>query len=204
MTDKPETIYVWFDTEYTNLDLEEAALMQVAALITDSRLKRLLPPEQDIRLTLRLPESGRISPWVKENLPDLVKACMGHETIDIVEADARLAAYVRTALATRTAGHREYQLILAGNSVQMDWRLAQRFLPNFLSHLHYRLLDVTAFKLEWNRREHKRSFTKENPADIAKYFPDARLSEAGARHDAYYDIQASIAELAFYRLYMFR
>jgi oligoribonuclease (3'-5' exoribonuclease) len=106
--------------------------------------------------------------------------------------------------------------VLAGNSVHTDWWLARRFLPLFSSRLHYRHLDVTALKLEWQRLHPDvesgascssieascLSFEKENPEIIRRYFPEAVLSGAGSRHDAYYDVQASIAELAFYRRFL--
>jgi hypothetical protein len=67
--------YVWFDTEYSSLEMEEAALLQVAALITDSSLRRVLPREQDVRLIIRPQEGTKLSPWVERNLPGLVRAC---------------------------------------------------------------------------------------------------------------------------------
>ena len=204
---KMETLYVWFDTEYSTLDIEDARLLQVAALITDSRLKRVLPREQDISLIIRIAESESVSPWVEEHLPELVKACRSTEAVGISEADARLAAYVQAALGTLTGcgpGTEKERPVLAGNSVQYDWRLAQRFLPSFFRTLHYRLLDVTALKLEWKRLRRRKTFEKENPADIRQYFPEAVFPEEAGRHDAYYDIQASIAELAFYRRFMLR
>ncbi|MBN1663210.1 MAG: hypothetical protein JW943_06390 [Deltaproteobacteria bacterium] len=76
-------------------------------------------------------------------------------------------------------------------------------MPRFLSRLHYRHLDVTAFKLEWKRRRPDSEFDKDDPTLIKKYFPEAVLPVAG-KHDAYYDVQASIAELAFYRAHLFQ
>jgi oligoribonuclease (3'-5' exoribonuclease) len=38
---------------------------------------------------------------------------------------------------------------------------------------------------------------------IRRYFPEAVLPDSFSRHDAYYDVQASIAELAFYRRHLF-
>ena len=72
-----------------------------------------------------------------------------------------------------------------------------RELPGFASRLHFRILDVTALKLEWTHRGGK-AFEKETPDQIRAAFPAADL-EGDARHDAYYDAQASIAELAHYR-----
>lgn len=202
-SDNTDKFYVWFDTEYSDLELETASLLQVAALITDSSLKRVLPPEQDVRLTILLPDEAVLSPWVEQNLPDLVKACRSPEAVNIDEADMRLADYV-DAVAGLPAERESQRPVLAGNSLHADWWLARRFLPRFLSRLHYRHLDVTAIKLEWMRLHPGVEFEKENPEIIRRYFPEAALPVAGSRHDAYYDVHASIAELAFYRRFLFR
>jgi oligoribonuclease (3'-5' exoribonuclease) len=226
MSERPgnaDRFYVWFDTEYSDLELETAWLLQVAALITDSSLKRVLPPEQDVRLTIRLPDAAALSPWVEQNLPDLVQACRSPAAVSIDEADMRLAGYVDAAVGLPTprenqrpvlAGYvdaavglptpRENQRpVLAGNSLHADWWLARRFLPRFLGRLHYRHLDVTALKLQWMRLHPGMEFEKEDPEIIRRYFPQAALPESGSRHDACYDVHASIAELAFYRRFLF-
>lgn len=201
--DNTDKFYVWFDTEYSDLGLETAWLLQVSALITDASLKRVLPQEQDVRLAIRLPDEAVLSPWVEQNLPDLVKACRSPGAVSVDEADARLADYVDAA-AGFPAERENQRPVLAGNSVHADWWLVRRFLPRFLSRLHYRHLDVTAFKLEWQRLHPGVEFEKENPEIIHRHFPEAVLSASGSRHDAYYDVQASIAELAFYRRFLLR
>ena len=203
LSDNTDKFYVWFDTEYSDLELETASLLQVAALITDSSLKRVLPPERDVRLTIRLPDEAALSPWVVQNLPDLVRACRSPEAVNIDEADMRLAGYV-DAVAGLPAERENQRPVLAGNSPHADWWLARRFLPRFLSRLHYRHLDVTALKLEWKRLHPDVEFEKENPEIIRRYFPEAVFPVSGSRHDAYYDVHASIAELAFYRRFLLR
>jgi oligoribonuclease len=190
--------YIWFDTEYSDLDLEKAQLMQVAALITDTSLRRVVPERDDVILPVRLPAAERPSAWVEQNLPDLLIACRSASAVDLAEADYQLAAYVDAACGPPAQSERE-RPFLAGNSIHADWWLVQRFLPRFGSRIHYRHLDVTSFKLEWQRIHPDTEFEKENPSVIRQYFPEAALSAAGIRHDAYYDVQASIAELAFYR-----
>lgn len=190
-------LYAWFDTEYSSLDLEHAAILQVALIITDNSLKRVLPIEKDVCLAVRLSDDVEVSPWVRENLPDLVKQCRSTEACEISEIDNRLTAYV--AAAEKSSGNRTNEKpVLAGNSIHADWWLARRFLPNFLGRLHYRQLDVTTLKLEW-KRLHRKEFDKDKMENIVKWFPDANITAVGTRHDAYYDVQASIAELAFYR-----
>jgi oligoribonuclease len=201
--DIADLFYVWFDTEYSDLELDTARLLQVAALITDRSLKRVLPAEHDVRLTIRLPDEAALSPWVVQNLPELVKACRSAEAVEIEEADMRLASYV-DAVAGLPAEQENQRPVLAGNSLHADWWLARRFLPRFLSRLHYRHLDVTALKLQWMRLHPDVEFEKENPEIIRRYFPEAVLPVSVRRHDAYYDVHASIAELAFYRRFLLR
>ncbi|MCF7847345.1 MAG: 3'-5' exonuclease, partial [Kiritimatiellales bacterium] len=64
--------YVWFDAEFTSLELDQARLLQVAAILTDTDLRRITAPEEDINLFIRLDENEPVSPWVAENLPELV------------------------------------------------------------------------------------------------------------------------------------
>jgi oligoribonuclease len=195
-------LYIWFDTEYSGLELEDAYLLQVSALITDTSLRRVLSPDNDVKLTIRLPADKEPSSWVEENLSDLLAQCRSAKAVDVADADQYLAAYVDKA-AGPVHPKKDQRPVLAGNTIHSDWRLAQRFLPRFLSRLHYRHLDVTAFKLEWKRLHLDTEFDKENPLLIKQYFPEAILPAAG-KHDAYYDLQASIAELAFYRFYLFK
>lgn len=194
----PEGLRVWFDAEYTTLDLERAHLLQVAAVITDGDLRRVLPAERDLRLALRLPATAEVSPWVAAHLAEQVAASRSEAALEPGAADGQLARYVDDARAAAGGAGLE-RPVLAGNSVHADWWLARRFLPVFLGRLHYRHLDVTALKLEWFHRHPGGEFRKEDPARLRAFFPGAVLPPDGARHDAYYDVQASIAELAFYR-----
>ena len=197
------SFYLWFDAEYSNLEVESAVLLQVAALVTDTSLRRVFPREHDLRLVVRLPEGAKLSRWVEQNLPDLVKACRSSEAVDVAKVDDHLSAYVDS-LAGLSTNHEGHRPVLAGNSIHFDWWLVRRFLPRFLSRLHYRQLDVSAFKLEWKCLHPDETFRKENQEIIRSYFPEAVLHVSESRHDAYYDLQASIAELAFYRRHLFQ
>jgi len=194
-------IYLWFDTEFTTLDLERARPLQASLLITDHRLRRLLPAEDDVRVAIRLPPRARVSPWSRRHLKELLQVCRSSAAVTVEEADRRLAALVDRA-AGRPLRQESRRPVLAGNSIHADWRIAQRFFPRFAARVNYRHLDVTSLKLQWQARRNadpKDEFVKEDAALIRRLFPEASLERAGARHDAYYDVQASIAELAFYR-----
>ena len=196
------SLYVWFDTEYSDLELETATLLQVAAIITDTSLRRVVDRERDLSLAIRLPHGMGASAWVERNLPDLLKRCRSPGAVEMHEADRLLSAYVDAAQGPPSV-RKDERPVLAGNSIHADWWLVRRFLPQFLSRLNYRLLDVTAFKLEWKRLHPETEFQKENRELIRAYFPEATPTPAG-RHDAHYDVEASIAEMGFYRKHLLR
>jgi len=195
--------YIWFDTEYSDLNLETAQLLQVSALITDTSLRRAAPPGGDVTLPIRLPIGQKLSPWVERNIPDLVLACRSELAVDIADADNQLAKCVDAVVGPPAANEKD-RPFLAGNSIHADWWMIEHFLPHFRDRLNYRHLDVTSFKLEWQRIYPDIEFEKENSDTIREYFPDALVPTAGTRHNAYYDLQASIAELAFYRRHFLR
>jgi oligoribonuclease len=192
------TAYVWFDTEYSDLNLEGAHLLQVAAIITDADLRRLHTPEQDLKLYVRLPEHAPVSPWVEENLKDVLRICRSELALPLAEVEQGLLNLMDTCV-TLPGGEDKRRPILAGNSVHADWWLARRFLPKFLSRLHYRHLDVTALKLQWQDWHEGEAFDKDNLEVMRAYFPGQLVGVETGRHDAHYDVQASIAELNFYR-----
>jgi oligoribonuclease len=194
---KKTAAYVWFDAEFTSLNLDEARLLQVAAIITDTDLNRLAPPEEDLNLCIRLEEGEPVSPWVAEHLTGLVEKCRSDGAVSVEAADRQLADWLDRYGGT-PCDEMDRRPVLAGNSVHNDWFLMRRFLPNFASRLHYRLLDVSSLKIQWQDWFGGEPFDKEDAGLLNRFFPGGGLAEANA-HDALFDIKASMAELAFYR-----
>lgn len=197
---KKSTAYVWFDAEFTSLELEQASLLQVAVIVTDADLRRIAPPEADLNLYIRLGQGDEISPWVAEHLPTLVAQCRSEAAVSIEEADRQIAALLDRYCGTPCQEMAD-RPVLAGNSVHNDWFLMRKFLPLFGSRLHYRLLDVSTIKIQWQDWAGQPPFDKENVDLLNRYFPEADLPSANA-HDALFDIKASIAELAYYRAHL--
>ncbi len=197
---KTSTAYVWFDTEFTSLDLDEALLLQVSVMLTDKDLKRITPPEEDLNLYIRLPENAKISAWVQKNIPELIKKCRSTSAVPVEEVDEKLTAYLDRWCGTPTKTIQKRPL-MAGNSIHNDWMLSRKYFPVFTDRLHYRLLDVSALKIQWFDWVGGEEFKKDDPQTLKKYFPEADLNRLG-QHDAYYDIIASAAELAYYREHM--
>ena len=203
--------YCWFDTEYTTLDLEQAALLQVAVVVTDRDLTPCRPspapdlPQETLRrnglcATLAAPTGWEPSEFIREQMPDLVAGCRGSR-LSVADGDELLARYLDAVVGPPAESESE-RPVLAGNSIHCDWYLARRDLPAFSSRLHYRLLDASAFKSEWLTcygRDSADLLDKVNRDAVLVAFPEADLA-GGAPHDAYYDVQASIAELRWYRV----
>jgi oligoribonuclease len=198
MTEKDlSNIYLWFDTEYTSLSLERARILQVALVITDADLNRIAPAEQDFNRTVRVEAGERLDPWVEENLAELVKRCRSDEAESIESIDSLLDAYMEDLLGPCPDSVSKRPLI-AGNSVHADWALASKYLPSLIKRSHYRLLDVSGWKMVWKNDLGEFAFDKEKDDMIRAYFPGEFNSLTGA-HDAHFDVLASIAELNFYR-----
>lgn len=196
----PSTAYVWFDTEFTSLELDEAQLLQVSVMLTDKDLRRITPPEEDINVYIQVDERVPLSVWVQKNLPDLVKKCRSRSAVPVDEIDKKLTAFIDRWCATPTKTIKKRPL-MAGNSVHNDWILARRFFPEFVSRLHYRLLDVSTLKVQWLDLTDGEEFDKNDTQLVKKYFPEADLRRL-RQHDAYFDIVASAAELAYYRKHL--
>lgn len=202
-TEPPCPAYLWFDTEFTTLEFEHAQLLQVALIITTPELERLTPAQEDINLYIRPPDPAQLSPWVQENLQHVLRHCRGERAIAPAEVDERLCAAIDRCLGAPDPdiGRRP---VIAGNSVHADYYLSRRLLPGLLQRCHYRILDISALKLLWLRRTGAEPFDKEKPDLVRRYWPGARIEPDGLTHDAYYDVQASIAELAFYQRHLLR
>ena len=192
--------YLWFDTEFTSLNLEDSRLLQVAMVMTDSRLKRITPPEDDINLFVRIEPDFACDTWVEENLGELLSKCRSEEAISIEEIDVRLTDLVDRVLGP-TPREKVSRPVLAGNSLHSDWYLCRKFLPSLITRLNYRLLDVTSWKLYWKNSLGKAPFDKDSAELIQQYLPDG-FAVAGKQHDAHFDVLASIAEMSFYESHL--
>jgi oligoribonuclease (3'-5' exoribonuclease) len=145
-----------------------------------------------------IPPRLKLSPWHLENLGHVLERCRAPGAVKARELDDRIGRYIDRVAGPvpRTVTMRP---VLAGNSVHADLMIARRILPQLLRRIHYRILDVTTFKLEWKNHFRGGDFEKKTLTELRRYFPGCSIPDDGRPHDAYYDVNASIAELAFYR-----
>ncbi|MBB5117652.1 oligoribonuclease [Streptomyces eurocidicus] len=168
---------VWIDCEMTGLSLSDDALIEVAALVTDSELNILgdgvdivvRPPAEAL---VTMPEVVRQMHTASGLLAELDKGTT------LQDAEAQVLAYVREHVPEPGKAP------LCGNSVGTDRGFLTRDMPALESHLHYRIVDVSSVK-ELARRWYPRA-----------YFNSPKKS---GNHRALADIRESIAELRYYR-----
>ncbi|GGT55684.1 oligoribonuclease [Actinomadura citrea] len=172
---------VWIDCEMTGLDLRDDALIEIAALVTDSELNILdegvdvviKPPPESVTQMTKVVRDMHTTSGLLEALPG---------GVTLAEAEDIVLAYVR--------GHVKdaKKAPLCGNSIATDRSFLARDMPALDSHLHYRMVDVSSIK-ELARRWYPRV-----------YFASP---EKKGGHRALADITESIQELRYYRAAVF-
>ena len=179
--DRANDRIVWIDCEMTGLDLGQDALIEVAALVTDSELNVL---GDGVDVVIRPPDAAL------ETMPDVVRemhtssGLLDELTAGTTMADAQeqVLAYIR--------GHvpEPGKAPLAGNTVGTDRGFLARDMPELESWLHYRIIDVSSVK-ELARRWYPRA-----------YFAAPKKNGG---HRALADIRESIEEMRYYRAAIF-
>ncbi|KUJ69207.1 oligoribonuclease [Streptomyces albus subsp. albus] len=168
---------VWIDCEMTGLSLSDDALIEVAALVTDSELNIL---GDGVDIVIRPPAEALVS--MPEVVREMHTASGLLDELDggttLADAQQRVLSYIR-----------EYvpepgKAPLCGNSVGTDRGFLLRDMPELEAYLHYRIVDVSSVK-ELARRWYPRAYFNS---------PEKR-----GNHRALADIRESIAELRYYR-----
>ncbi|KAJ8275633.1 hypothetical protein COCON_G00073850 [Conger conger] len=181
-TDSMVQRLVWVDLEMTGLDIEKDQIIEMACIITDSNLNILA---EGPNLIIKQPDEllDGMSDWCKEHhgKSGLTQA-VRNSKISLQQAEYEFLAFIRD---HTPPGH----CPLAGNSVHADKKFLDKYMPQFMRHLHYRIVDVSTIKelcRRWFPEEYKLAPQKK------------------ASHRALDDISESIKELQFYRANVFK
>ena len=166
----PSSKLLWVDLEMTGLDPTSDRILEIAAIVTDFDFTELARYEsvvfQPEEVLAGMNEWSR-STHTASGLLDRIKAGPNEQHV----------AHEFAQFITENFG--DEPAVLAGNSIHQDRRFIREWWPEVESLLHYRMMDVSAWKIIMQSKYHKIFGKKET-------------------HVALSDIEESIAELKFY------
>ena len=143
---------LWVDLEMTGLSPEKDRILEVAAIATDWDLNELDIFTEVVFVDEALMRERMVGPFWEENRETFEALMAQNETgkpTEEVEQD--LLKFVR-----KNFGEVIY---LAGNSIHQDRKFIEHEWPELNRLLHYRMLDVSAWKILFENALH-RSFPK--------------------------------------------
>lgn len=161
---------LWVDMEMTGLNVEKEVIIEVAALVTDlefNELHRYQTVVKQPKVHLDQMDDWNQKHHKSSGLLDLIPS---GKTPDLVEAD--LLEILDSHFANEKA-------VIAGNSIAQDRLFIDKYFKQVSSRLHYRMLDVTSFKIMFANK-FKITYEKKNA------------------HRAIDDILESVGELKHY------
>ena len=171
------TRLLWCDLEMTGLDPQTDVILELALAATDFKLDILGWYQASVfydrgQLKRLIEDSDWLLGQSRSYQRDITNNCLKNgKQLATIEQEA--ITFCRDYLAT------ENNIIIAGSSIHCDRQFIDRHLPKLSTKLHYRMLDVSAFKIYFQGRFG---------------FDYQKVS----RHRAIDDVKESIAELKHY------
>jgi len=171
-------VLVWMDLEMTGLEPSKHVIVEIATLVTDDELN-IVAEGPDLvvhqsEAALALMEPIVVEMHTKSGLLDAIRA----STFSLEDAGAQTLEFIKQWVPESR------KVPLCGNSIGMDRRFLDAYLPDIENWLHYRSIDVSSVK-ELVRRWYP-GLTNGRPYKVGT-------------HRALDDIRESVAELRFYR-----
>jgi oligoribonuclease len=165
---------LWVDLEMTGLDPQEDHILEVAAIATDWDFTEIARFEAVQKIDSQL-MSERMVGAFWEKYASVREALMQQNETgkDSQTVEDELLAFIEEHFAESE------RVLLAGNSIHQDRKFIENEWPRLDARLHYRMLDVSAWKVVFEGKFRKK-FAK----------PEA--------HRALEDIKGSIEELQYY------
>ncbi len=155
----------------TGLDPNTDRILEAGVIVTDKQLNVVFEWETAVRQASETLEA--MNDWCKHHHSESGLIERVPDGISETELDQRLVEIAKEHFKKKNP------VVICGNSISQDRKFIDNYLPNFAERLHYRMLDVSSFKIVF-REMLGREFKKKNT------------------HRALEDIKESIAELQYY------
>lgn len=163
---------LWVDLEMTGLDTKVDTILEVAAIVTDWDFKEIATYEAVVHRSEHVLET--MNEWcIKQHGASGLTQKVRESTKSSEDVENELLAFVDEHF------EKDKPVLLAGNSIHMDRRFIVSEWDTLDARLHYRMLDVSAWKVVFEGKYGKKFAKPEE-------------------HRALGDIRGSIMELQYY------
>ncbi len=160
----------------TGLEPDKDRILEVAAIATDMKLNEIARYEAVVKVDEQLMQSRMVGDFWDKN-------STSRDALIAQNKDGKPVAEVEKELLQFLDQHFGEEIYLAGNSIHQDRKFIEREMPNLNKRLHYRMLDVSAWKIYFEHARHQKFQKPEN-------------------HRALDDINGSIEELKWYLTFL--
>lgn len=165
------------------LDVDNDTILQIACILTDGSLERIIKGEE---IVINQPDSvlEGMNDWcIQHHGRSGLTQAVRDSKISLESAEERVLQFIRKHIPNPRIG------IIAGNSVHVDVAFLRRHMPRLLNYVHYRIVDVSSIG-ELCRRWYPKDYSR-GPKKINE-------------HTAMSDIQESIEQLRYYKKTIFK
>lgn len=163
---------LWIDLEMTGLDPTKDKILEVAAIATNMSLKEAGRYEAVVKVEPALMKKRMVGEFWEKN-------AASRDALIAQNEDGKPVKEVEKELIDFLDKNFGKEIYLAGNSIHQDRKFIEREMPELNRRLHYRMLDVSAWKIYFENALGKKFTKPEN-------------------HRALDDIEGSIEELKWY------
>ena len=178
---------LWIDLEMTGLVPGKDKILEVAAIATDWKLEKIAEYTGVVKVPVELMKERMVGEFWEKN-DESRKSLMeqnedGKSVTDIEDELVQFITDNFMKQSIKDDNKCKGKIILAGNSIHQDRKFIDIEMPRLASKLHYRMLDVSAWKVYFE-------------GALGKKFAKREL------HRALDDIEGSIEELKWYLKFM--
>ena len=167
---------VWLDLEMTGLDVETEVIIEIATIVTDSRLN-VLEEGPSIVINQDSEILDQMDNWnTKQHTTSGLLERVKESPVTLTEAENETLKFIKQYCPPKTSP-------LCGNSISHDRKFLAKYMKELHGYFHYRNIDVTSIK-----------------ELVIRWYPNGiKIPKKSDTHLALIDVRESIEELKFYR-----